>query len=96
MSSHKEPKVDKSGWLYKQGEARKSWKKRFMKLCGDKLYYYSSPKVSDAVHAPDVECLQGGRFKRRSLFLRLEKDSALWCFDPGLPARPDAPASCPP
>ena len=44
--SHKEPKVDKSGWLYKQGEARKSWKKRFMKLCGDKLYYYSSPKVS--------------------------------------------------
>ena len=43
--SHKEPKVDKSGWLYKQGEARKSWKKRFMKLCGDKLYYYSSPKV---------------------------------------------------
>ena len=55
--SHKEPKVDKSGWLYKQGEARKSWKKRFMKLCGDKLYYYSSPKVRGAPLSGDTPYL---------------------------------------
>jgi hypothetical protein len=38
-------KVEKSGWLHKQGEQRKSWKKRFMKLCGQTLYYYPGPKV---------------------------------------------------
>ena len=40
------PKVDKSGWLHKQGEQRKSWKKRFMKLSGQTMYYYPGPKVS--------------------------------------------------
>ena len=44
--SKKEPKCEKNGWLHKQGEQRKSWKKRFMKLCGQTLYYYPGPKVS--------------------------------------------------
>ena len=35
-------KILKSGYLLKKGEVNKSWKRRFVVLCNDNIYYYKT------------------------------------------------------
>ncbi len=39
--------VSKEGWLDKRGETNKAFKRRYVKLCNDRLEYFNSPGSVD-------------------------------------------------
>ena len=62
-----------SGYLYKQGEQRKNWKKRWMILRGNQLSYYASPEDTEPkgqfnLEFYDCNMVDYNKFKKKMCF----------------------------
>ena len=70
----------KEGWLHKQGGRVKTWKRRYVILSGNVLYYFKSPKDKEPlgmVPLEDIEARPAPRILTLSSWLTLHSPSRI-------------------
>mmetsp|Transcript_5747 Transcript_5747/g.9637 ORF Transcript_5747/g.9637 Transcript_5747/m.9637 type:complete len:531 (-) Transcript_5747:100-1692(-) len=57
------------GWLYKQGGRVKTWKKRYIILSGNVLYYYKTPKDREPLGFVPLEDISVSNVREKATFI---------------------------